>query len=700
MTSPLSLRVVLLATLCLCATGVGGGSCAAQSRATTAGTAAADTEARVVSLEPIRHILQTWQPADGSIGIETAAADGDRDTVSATLRGPAGQVRVLVSRRPADGQARGGVLLPSLLWQTDPRQPDPRWQTTLDALLGAVRTADRGTFGHRPPPRPAAVVPPPLLVGETWLLLALSLWSLGRALGRSVARLPGPKRMWFAILAAAWLLRAVAPHRLVMVHFGWLHFDQAVTLAELPRYGPATTLLHHAWLRFAPQTPASIQWLHTVLGTLTLLPMAAWAAQMVRADSPPRARLWAAAVTAGTMMVLPVALLDHGSESMLVPAMLWWWGGVLLLYEGLTDRTHRLADLLAAVVLLALCGLCRPDCLLLALPVALLLAAAADPLVLRRSWRPAAGVAAVLAVLWLPAALFVRDRATEDLLQGNLPRLGPGFWALLPRRLADGWLIVRPAWFAAAVPLLAVGGIALRPLLRTWLLLWLAALLWAIPMLIDFNDSSALRLHMPSAELVVVLAALVVAHLDHRWLRGIAALAIAATAALTWPAVMAPQNSDAVAEVVDAAARLARDGRPTVLVGRGYADEPAFGVHLFWPTALLEPGDQWLSVRDWQAGRSPPGATALGVIDARCWAHFHRDTSPRDDTSLHPACTALVAASEGQPLWQARVANRGERGFGWYAAASRLPYLEQRVVRLRQRAGLDSRAAGPPRAAD
>lgn len=616
-----------------------------------------------------------------TLEVDTPAADAER--ITARLRQGDAEVRIFVSRRPLDDSHRDGVLLPSLLWQTDPRDPGVAWQAALAQVQAAVRRVDQGQYAHTHKDRQASPPPPRLLVAETWLLLAVSVWALGRALRRSWSGLPTPHRLWTAALLVAWLVRALAPHRLVMVHFGWLHFDQAVSLAELPRYGPATTLLHHAWLRCTPHTPASIQWLHTVLGTLTIVPMAAWTVRLLPAARREATAQRAAWATAVTMALLPVAVLDHGSESMLVPAMLWWWSGAVLLADGLAGGPRQRADLVAAVVLLALCGLCRPDCMLLALPTAWMLASAARPALRRAAWRLVLTVTVVLALLWLPGALYVRERAAEDLARGNLPRLAGSFWVLLPRRLADGWLVLRPAWFAAGVTLLAVAAVAVRALARAWLLLWGAALLWAVPMLIDFNDSSALRLHMPSATLVVVLAALAWAHLERRAAQVTVAVAVAATAILTGPEVMAPQNSDAVDDAIHTAARLARDGRPTVLVGRSYADEPAFGVHLFWPATLLEPDDHWMSVRDWQAGRAPRGVQAIGVIDGRCWAHLAVQRPQLGPSGLHPACAALMAATDGAPLWQRATANQGERGFDWYPPRGELPRLAQRIVRLR-----------------
>ena len=133
--------------------------------------------------------------------------------------------------------------------------------------------------------------------------------------------------------------------------------------------GSATTLLDHAVFQVLPPHHSTVQGLHVVLGGLTLVPLGVVAGRLL---VDPVARTWAAVGTAWAAALLPLSLLDHGSESMLVPAFLWWTAGVALLPTALTQR--RVADQIAVVVLLTLCGLSRPDCLLLALPTALLVA--------------------------------------------------------------------------------------------------------------------------------------------------------------------------------------------------------------------------------------------------------------------------------------------------------------------------------------
>lgn len=617
--------------------------------------------------EPVQ-VLQGWLAPQGT---QVQVQKGD--PVAVLLQQGDQSLRVLVARRPTAGLPPGAHALPSLMWMTDPRQPGEQWQPTLSSLELHLTSHDHGQFSQEILQRAQHPPPPALLMTLTWLLLALAAAALPYGLWLAVQQLRTLLPAWQIVLGVALMLlpRVLAPHRLVMVHFGYLHVDQADTLAELPRYGPATTLLDHAWFQLVGPHHSHVQWLHVALGTLTLLPLAA----LVGRIGGSAAALWL-----GLLLALaPFSWLDHGSESMLVPALLAWSAATLLLDSYFCNR--KPVALAGAVVLLALTGLCRPDALLLALPTALLVAWPEK--LPREAWWPVLAAAMLVALIWLPDLAFLRERTAEDLAMGNLPRLSDGLGDL-PRRVVQGWLVLDPHWFPAGATLLATLGLALPnrgPLLR----LWAAALLWALPMFIDFNDTSKLRLHAPSAMVVVMAAALVAARLGaqirQRWARLAGGTLVLASSLATAPAVLRPQLSDASEVAMAEAARLAHDGRPTAVVVRSYDDEPAHGVHMFWPNYLLEPGDRWLSVRDWQAGQLRPGERILGVIDVRCWAHLAQQTPQLGENGLHPACKALLN-THAPVLWQADVANVGERGFVWYAPPEQLPTLRQAVLDL------------------
>ncbi len=628
--------------------------------------------ARAAVLDEVAVAVRAWQPP---AGVALHDVQVSPDQLVATLQGHGETVRAIVVHQPAGRPPTQGAgqALTSLLWLTDPREPTAAWQPALTALRDHVAQLDRGQFAVT---RPAGRAPPPLLLAETWALLALSLPALGLALLLAARKLPGRRRHWMALLVVAWALRAWAPHRLVMVHFGWLHLDQAAFLHELPRYGSATTQLDHALFWLTGPSLVAVQWLHTVLGTLTV-PLLATVAYLWSSNRP--AVAWAAAALLGAM---PLLLLDHGSESMLVPALLWWSAAVVCLHEAL--RSGGLQNWLSALVLLLLCALSRPDCMLLAAPTAFAAAWTGTPtLPIAKFVPPLVLLALAFAVLALPDLAWLRDRTADDLALGNLPRLNLAFFADLPRRLAHGWVVLDPRYFP--LPVLALAAFALggrsSPAAAV---AWCLALLWAVPMLLDFNESSKLRLHIPSAELLTLAAALGAGDLADRF-AGQARAQLAAAAVVvvgglaTIVPVFAPQNSDHAEAAVAAATRLATDGNPTALVVRAYVDEPSFGVHLYWPDAVLEPGDRWLSVADWQAGRLRPGERAIGVLDVRCWAAL---PDRRTFEGMHPACRALDAAQVGTPLWQAQVPNVGERGFRWYVTGQQTPTWTQRVVAL------------------
>ncbi len=616
--------------------------------------------------------MRAWQPPTPDVRVlEVAVSEGE---LAMTLQlGAFDRVKILLTEFPPDKRDQRGDPLNSLMWLCDPHEPSPIWIEPLRNLRAYVLSLDHGQF--REVPKLAPVPPPPLLVPLTWALLATSVLALLFALGLAMREL-GDLTVWMPLVFGAWLLRAVLPHRLVMVYFGFLHVDQAVDLHQLPRYGPATTLLDHALFAVLPAHHATVQHMHTVLAALTILPLAA----LVQRLATP----WAARAFGVGLALLPVAWLDSGSESMLVPAMLWWSTGTLLLSFGC--ETRRVMMLSGAVVLLALAGLARPDCLMMTMPTALcVVLARPSP---RAAWFWAPAVICALVLLWLPDIAFLRDRAHEDVLAGNLPRLNLQFVGQVPRQLAHDWLILDYRYWPLPLTALALAGFLFRETRRPVAALWLASVLWATPMLLDFNETSKLRLHLPSGLLVLMAAAVALGALQQRQRRWLPILLLVTLGsfALTAPQTMAPQLSDRSENVLAAAASIARDGRKTALVVRSYDDDDTPGVHLFWPQYLLEPGDRWLSVRDWRAGALRPDERALGVIDVRC--HAGVEVLPNNDPRIpetllpHPSCQTLWRAAIGQPLWQEQTPNIGERGFAWYPPPNQLPTLTQAVLAL------------------
>ena len=92
------------------------------------------------ALTPVAALLASL-PAD--VSMTGVAPD---DAVHAHLGGAATGVRLIVMRRPADGQAHGGVLLDSLLVLTDPRSPPAEAEPLVAAALRRLRSHDTGQY--------------------------------------------------------------------------------------------------------------------------------------------------------------------------------------------------------------------------------------------------------------------------------------------------------------------------------------------------------------------------------------------------------------------------------------------------------------------------------------------------------------------------------------------------------------------------
>jgi len=403
--------------------------------------------------------------------------------------------------------------------------------------------------------------------------------------------------------------------------------------------------------------------------------------------------------------LLPMSVLDHGSESILVPALLWWLAGTVLLDAWLRDGGWWRAA--GATILLALCGLSRPDCLALALPTALLLLGFRHGIAaIRAAWPGLVVLAVAVVMLSVPGIRFLAERTAEDAAMGNLPHLGAVFFESLPRRLWNEWVIMDGRYFPRPLTWLAGLGVvaAALPGLRRRLFapgsggpqsravpcLALLSLAWAIPMLLDFNETSMLRLHAPSALLLTAAAAATLARLLEAQapLRRLAAgwriatlLLVAAglaggTAATVQP-VFAEQNSVLDDRLLAEVAAHSRDGKPALYVTRSYDDPPDHGIHLLHPNYALEAGDRWLGVRHFERRRGQfAGQRVYWFAGLRCYAHRRggeHDPGPR---WRHTACATFCERHDCRPIWTREVANVGERGFAWFPNQDAVPVFE------------------------
>jgi hypothetical protein len=227
------------------------------------------------------------------------------------------------------------------------------------------------------------------------------------------------------------------------------------------------------------------------------------------------------------------------------------------------------------------------------------------------------------------------------------------------------------------------------------------ALLWAVPMLLDFNETSMLRLHAPSAMWwtagAAAAAALVVqgdAGPLHRSTpaRRLLALGLAllclVSAARTAPDVFAPQLSVLDDGFLQRVGQHAQDGVAATYVTRGYDDAPDRGIHLFSPRYVLEPEDRWMPISHLlDRPRVRREAFARGpvyyVAGARCFAALRREGQRLAD-GQHPACLRACEALSCEPVFEQTLPNVGERAFDWYPPASELSALPVGLWRMRE----------------
>ena len=542
--------------------------------------------------------------------------------------------------------------------------------TWLGSVLDHARRHDRQLEGIRPG-GPA----PPRSPFDT-VLLALAAALLGAVpvlAGMRLSRLPLPqRRQWLVLMAIALLARALWPHRLTMVFFGYEFFAHAHHLDALPRYGPAATALWSLVLGPIAVDHAAILWLQAGLGAATV---ATWATWLTRATGQVRAGWLGGAVLA----LSPLWIRDHVSESMHVGAMACLAVSAIALTR--TDAVsthplpHRAGPWLAALAL-GLAGLFRGDVAVLALPTVAVLAWVAKdrsnahvPLADRKAvWPPVLVALAILAV----AAVHGGMRAEADIARGNLPNLGD-YLGQLARHLVDDALPWRPDWLPIGVWLPILAWVALgRPhgdssepdRDHRWLALLPLAMLWLLPSYLDLNETSLPRLQLPAATLLVIAAAGCAAQLTagsahpRRWLALFGASWLV-SAAWTLPACLAETNAHAEDDLLrELRGHLPRD-RSFLLVTRTYAEGPAEDLHLHQPTYLFQPpggrgrvvsAQAWLDAR---AADGQPVEDAWFFRSVRC--HAAPLAPGREHPGEHPACVAL--ARIGKPVFERDIPN-------------------------------------------
>ncbi|MBI5608447.1 MAG: hypothetical protein HY902_06160 [Deltaproteobacteria bacterium] len=515
-------------------------------------------------------------------------------------------------------------------------------------------------------------LPPMSLLDRALLALAALLAGALPVLAAALlTRLDAGTRRGLALVGGlALLLRLAWPWRWTAVYFVYEWLDQARFLDSVPRYGPGA-LVPWAWalgpLGESPRLVHAVQLLAGCLGAV------AWTAAAVRATGRVPLVWWVGLPLAAT----PVLLRNDVSESMHVPALaalgVAGWAGV---------EWRRAPSLLTATTLavgLSYAVLCRADLLPIALLSVAVLTWAAGPAAVqpvRRApvWWPLAPAALVLALV----ATAARDRAQIDQLAGNLPQI-QRFADELPRHLLHDAVLWRPDWWPVAAWLALLAAVVWLPSRAPawrWLALLAAAVASLLPSWLDYNETSLPRLQAPAQVLATVALAVLgeqalAARRRLRWaLVGLWLLAAIATLPATLRRTVAHDEDDLLAKLVAAAPA------PGWLAVRSYADEPARGLHLHWPTWWLRsvglvpvPVSQVRASLDTGAAPSRPLYLWRSL---RCRA-LPLDHAPPLPGHEQPDCAALARPDSMQPLWQESWPNRGDTPtFAWYGRSPTL----------------------------
>jgi len=646
----------------------------------------------------------------------SCSQEGERLAFSVTHPYP-GQLGLFVGPKLPDTPAFATTDSFSIWYNTRGGFPadSPEVERFMKAAVERIRLHDDGTVRLQAGPvqevsRSGPDLPPEFAQAPAWLLtsaaglyvlgllgLAALVWLCARKLaGWAPATLAGLA----AILLASALVRfLVVPFALVKV--GMFHplMDSAVGLSWLPRYGAGGPVLYHALFLLFPVHTDTVLRFHAVLSLLCVVPMVLLARDLLRLGDA------ASLLLAAMLALTPVFLRDGNSESMLVPAMLFLAGGLLLVREA-----KGVLLPLAGIPLLALAPYLRPE-LLLMVPALAAVFLLPDLQRAGRGQRLAVTAGAWI-MLVVPAAIFALLATVGEVEKGEilLSRLSPV-------RVLDGLvllnLVLRPSLFPAAIPLLALASVALSIHQGTWARrvgLLAVALSWIALYSLDMNEDSMLRLHVPAAMLLVMLAAdgaQGVLHLFRRKLGGVdpaptpVRVLVPAAAALLWagaavptvPNLFAPTDTviqDAIflaameklpAEDVDIVVLGGEDAPRHALspesLGRALENQIAFSpVHRHYPVWRISPpwrNDRVLPISAYRA-QGHANRRTFFFLSAQCYAT--RDARGEDEwdvtldpyRSIHPACRFVLTHNKLVPVhvqWTPHFPERSA-AFQWY----------------------------------
>ena len=483
--------------------------------------------------------------------------------------------------------------------------------------------------------------------------------------------------------------------RLVMIYKGYALTAAAADLVAVPRYGAGALTLHRLVLGTFGVDHVNLIAVHTVLGIFAAMALLCLLARF-------RPAVGAVGVAALLLALTPLLVKDHRSESLLVITSAALWPAALL-WDHWSEKGAPW-DLVGAVGLLALAAMTRPEMVVIA-PMVLLVVTALRGGLPKRHWLATSAAALLFGLLVLPHLLHIIAATQEQAASGALPAMEG---ALLQRLARGGVLygaVFKPLMFPLGATLLALAACALptpeagtsHRRLAIWL--WLLALVWMVIVRVDMPETSIPRLHAPASALICLGAGLGAASL-WRWrpvqrlpragLGGALTLLLLASAALTLAPLWSTTNEDeAEAFLRDAFASLS-EASVCLLRLDGEDPPPPGKVHRDFPDYLALPperDDRLFGLQAWhRAGRPDCPGGVWFVHGMRCYARAggqrpEGGAARRDDSGPIAACVELLQQGDWQPMLSRPVRNHGDNEFGYYPDDPQLPLALYRLRR-------------------
>jgi tetratricopeptide (TPR) repeat protein len=575
------------------------------------------------------------------------------------------------------------------------------------------------------PPRLDGGLQTALLALGFGLVVAALLWlpEAFRAAWRRLRSLPRAVQVGLAatVVGAAIVRLFLAPKLVITMYMGYMMTERAATLVDIPRYGVGSQTLWHALFLLFPRDHVTVIAFNCLLGTITLV----WlAAALARAGFRPLGILAATLLAA----FVPLFIWSDSSDSLTVPVLFWTVGALVMAQEHLDTR--RLTPLAGAVLWLALAGHTRPEhvvfgpALVLAILVAQRAVSPDAPARLRDrlrlpSWKAAAVAVAGYVALVLPQILHALFQRSRMLQMDSWPREFGQVLPDLPGLLVSQNALLDPSLVPLALLPLAGLGLLVAPdwpARRLRLTLLLFGLAWLSFFYIDLSPASLPRLHVVGALPVALVAGAFLGDLA-LWrprrlalagpalaLAGLAAVGVGApaTAAELWQ----PTNEREEEALYRDAVRAIPPDEPYVLVRRGWGDEddPKDHTHLHAADYLFAPPESSgtvVSIGDFLA-TGPDQRPTYFLLSMRCFSKFRPQSEPPPLTWFASSCQRLLDRYDLEPVVERVAVNRGDIALRYY---SQDPYFLIGLYRvhlpkgreaLRAASGVTGELAIPP----